>query len=88
MTLDDAIAHADLVADNCEGECAEDHRQLSEWLQELKQLREERDEMRTNVTMAILGQDTLKTTIDRLRAENDKMRELVRDMWTYREALS
>ena len=58
MTLDEAIKHAEEVADVCEseaskydmtdayesyvacqeGKCAEEHRQLAEWLKELKQL--------------------------------------------------
>lgn len=39
MTLDEAIKHAQWVADtNCD-QCAEDHRQLAEWLKELKELR-------------------------------------------------
>ena len=59
MTLDEAIKHADEVADTCEhdakswdmtdayeshvacgiGKCAEEHRQLSMWLRELKEYR-------------------------------------------------
>ena len=61
MTLDEAIKHAEEVADVCEseaskydmtdayesyvacqeGKCAEEHRQLAEWLKELKQLRKQ-----------------------------------------------
>lgn len=61
MTIDEAIKHANEVADLCEyeaskydmtdayeshvacqeGKCAEEHRQLAEWLKELKQLREQ-----------------------------------------------
>ena len=56
MTLDEAIKHAEGVANAnkrlCEtvhpsmqlsdyGKCAEEHRQLAEWLKELKQLREQ-----------------------------------------------
>lgn len=46
MTLDDAIKHAEEVADyDCYNEkqlkCAAEHRQLAEWLKELKQLREQ-----------------------------------------------
>ena len=56
MTLDEAIKHAEEVANAnerlCEtvhpamqlsdyGKCAEEHRQLAEWLKELKQLREQ-----------------------------------------------
>ena len=59
MTIDEAIKHAEEVADLCEyeaskydmsdsyeshvscqeGKCAEEHRQLAEWLKELKELK-------------------------------------------------
>lgn len=42
MTLDEAIIHAKEISENqyaCE-ECQEEHRQLSDWLEELKTLRE------------------------------------------------
>jgi len=45
MTLDQAIQHAQEVAEACKGgtsseqQCAEDHQQLVEWLQELKRFR-------------------------------------------------
>ena len=41
MTLDEAIKHAEEVAEEkrCE-KCGEEHRQLAEWLKELQQLRE------------------------------------------------
>ena len=46
MTLDEAIKHAENVADyDCYNEeqfkCSEEHRQLAEWLRELKKLREQ-----------------------------------------------
>lgn len=44
MTLDEAIKHAEEVANDmelCCKECAEDHRQLAGWLKELKQYREQ-----------------------------------------------
>ena len=60
MTLDEAIKHAEEVAEEKESEgkllcqsesasigcltCAEEHKQLAEWLKELKQLREQKDE--------------------------------------------
>lgn len=49
MTLDETILHAEEVADRCDvtdGDwaCAEAHRQLAEWLKELKQLREHKNE--------------------------------------------
>lgn len=54
MTLDEAIKHAEEVADGHdrikqikavtleECKCADEHRQLAEWLKELKQLREQK----------------------------------------------
>lgn len=44
MTLDEAIKHAEEVAidqDLCCSECAEEHRQLAEWLKDYKQLLEQ-----------------------------------------------
>ena len=43
MTLDEAIDHAREIAGGC-GECADEHRQLAEWLEELKALKEVRDD--------------------------------------------
>ena len=42
MTIDEAIKHAEEVAEEkrCE-KCGEEHRQLAEWLKELKQLRKQ-----------------------------------------------
>ena len=45
MTLDEAIIHAEQVAELNEAECfecAEEHRQLAKWLKELKELREQK----------------------------------------------
>ena len=54
MTLDEAIKHAEEVAEaytkyniygdfeSCD-ECGKEHQQLAEWLKELKQLREQKD---------------------------------------------
>lgn len=40
MRLDEAILHCEEVADKCgETQCGTDHRQLAEWLKELKSLR-------------------------------------------------
>lgn len=42
MTLDEAIRHCEEVADNCAvAECEMEHKQLAEWLKELKQRRAE-----------------------------------------------
>jgi len=40
MTLDEAIKHCEEVADSKCDECGAEHRQLAEWLKELKRLRE------------------------------------------------
>lgn len=40
MTLNEAIQHTEAVADSKCGECADEHRQLAEWLKELKERRE------------------------------------------------
>ena len=39
MTLDEAIVHAEDVASSCDTSCAREHRQLAEWLKELRRLR-------------------------------------------------
>jgi hypothetical protein len=39
MTLDEAIRHAEEKGKGCDN-CAEEHRQLAEWLKELKERRE------------------------------------------------
>lgn len=62
MSLDEAIKHAEITADECEVKariletphytkksmerCSEEHRQLAEWLKELKELRKERIELK------------------------------------------
>ena len=61
MTLDEAIKHCEEVAEKyCEkveeglnaddfcDSCASEHRQLAEWLKELKRLREEQKDVYTN----------------------------------------
>ena len=57
MTLDDAIAHAREIAAGC-GECAEEHAQLAEWLEELRGRRGECEleetETLKNVTAHVL----------------------------------
>lgn len=40
MTLDEAIKHAEEVANSQCSECGEEHQQLAEWLKELKAYRE------------------------------------------------
>ena len=47
MTLDEAIKHAEERASLSCDECAEQHRQLAEWLKELRQYREYFEPLRT-----------------------------------------
>ena len=42
MTIKEAIKHAEEVADNNCSDCADEHRQLADWLLELVKLREEK----------------------------------------------
>jgi hypothetical protein len=42
MTLDEAIQHAKEIAYACDGQCSSEHLQLAKWLQELKDLRNEK----------------------------------------------
>ncbi len=62
MTLDEAIEHAELVANNCEGECSEEHRQLAEWLRELKRLKAENAQLKAKA-------DAQWSHIEKLQAE-------------------
>lgn len=39
MTLDEAIAHAEDVADRCDTSCGREHRQLADWLKELRDVK-------------------------------------------------
>jgi hypothetical protein len=78
MTLDEAIAHAEWCAENSCGECADDHRQLAEWLKELKQWKTlvEGIDLRPESLMKPFQPNVsdLESENDRLKAENDKLR--------------
>ena len=50
MTLDEAIEHAEWRARESQGECAEEHRQLAEWLSELKRLKAQNKWLRKEYT--------------------------------------
>lgn len=56
MTIEEAIAHAQETADTrsdlCD-ECRDEHRQLADWLTELKQLREETAELKRLLKLAV-----------------------------------
>lgn len=57
MTLDEAIEHCEEKA-KCGDSCGMEHKQLAEWLKELKTLREENEKLRQKVE--------LKNKLDRL----------------------
>ena len=92
MTLDEAIEHAEWCVRESQGECAEEHRQLAEWLSELKRLKAQNKRFRRWYTALRENQkkafaESCKTAtnnllkICKLNDENAELRELVRDMW-------
>ncbi len=79
MTIDEAIAHAEWCAENSCGECAEDHRQLAEWLKDLRE-RKSTDaalEDERNLLSERLGD--YREALIFTRAENAKLRVLIVD---------
>lgn len=70
MTLDEAIEHAEQTARSCDGECSEDHRQLSEWLQELKKHRA----VRAVQDLAIANMRAVVLESEQLKSENASLR--------------
>ena len=72
MTLEEAIEHAEQTAASCGGECADDHWQLAEWLRELRRARTEIDLLKTL-------RDGFKADAQKYKAENAKLKEIVRD---------
>ena len=92
MTLDEAIEHAEWCARESHGECAEEHRQLAEWLSELRRLRSQLKWLRKEYTSLskTRKREFAKSCeaatnnmgqIGTLRDKNAELRELVRDMW-------
>lgn len=52
MTLDEAIEHAQSVAETCDNtDCGENHRQLAAWLKDYKKLLSAQPERKTGVWM-------------------------------------
>lgn len=66
MTLDEAIRHAEQTAASCDGECADDHWQLADWLRELRRTRMEIDLLKTL-------RDGFKADARKCKAENAKL---------------
>lgn len=63
MTIDKAIAHAEWCAENSEGECSDEHRQLAEWLHELRRARMEIDLLRELLFSACMHMDARQMVI-------------------------
>lgn len=80
MTLSEAIEHAEWAANNCEGECADEHRQLAEWLMDLRkrQLVDDALEDERNLLFERLGD--YGVALGDARTENAKLRELCAGM--------
>lgn len=81
MTIDEAITHAEWAANNCEGECAEEHRQLAEWLKELRE-RKSTDvalEDERNLLSERLGD--YREALRYARTENANLRGMVAVLW-------
>ena len=49
MDIDDAIAHAEAISICNKNKCGENHRQLAQWLRELKDLREVARQTRASI---------------------------------------
>ena len=91
MTLSEAIEHAEQVAQGCEGECADDHRQLAEWLRELVALRAENERLARMLAQyglfsEVVGDPAhefaiLRRDLHALERENIKLRALMHDTY-------
>lgn len=67
MTLDEAILHCEEVANDktcCVEDCANEHKQLAEWLKELKERREKDRWILVSERLPEVGQRVLVTTKD------------------------
>lgn len=67
MTLDEAISHCEEVTNNkvgCTEDCANEHKQLAEWLKELKERREKDRWILVSERLPEVGQRVLVTTKD------------------------
>ena len=84
MTLDDAIRRERHAMRQSFGERSNEHRQLAEWLKELKQWKElaEGIDLRPASLMKPFQPNVndLEHENDRLKAENEKLRELCSDL--------
>lgn len=92
MTLDEAIRHELWCARESQGETAEEHMQLAEWLCELRRLRSQFEWLRKEHTALMESQKKAFARsceaatnnmgqIGTLRDKNAELRELVKDMW-------
>jgi len=73
MTLEEAIKHAEEVANNKCNECGQEHRQLAEWLKDYKRLLEQ-EPCKREIEREYLFQ-SLCEDFKKLQAENDDLRK-------------
>lgn len=97
MSLDDAIKHTEKVADECEVKarlletphytkksmenCANEHRQLAEWLKELKALRKEMEQTRLENEVLKAEKSLLLTWIEIAMEDVDDWTPVIVDDW-------
>jgi hypothetical protein len=81
MTIDEAIEHAEWCAENSCGECADDHRQLAEWLKELRKRQDVDGALQDERNLFVQRLGDYSEYLRDARAENAKLRELMRDTY-------
>lgn len=88
MTLDEAIEHAKEVASSCKNkECADDHRQLAQWLEELREYRKAGKELdgRPITSMATYRLHVASYRM-RIKELNAKAEKLIREIDEIKES--
>lgn len=88
MTLDEAIEHANQVADSYKDtapacKCAREHKQLANWLTELKMARECMFAQIPSMARTISDNHDLSRENKLLRKRLNELDRLCNDMWTY-----
>ena len=75
MTLEEAIKHAEEVADRCTINqfCAEEHRQLAEWLKDYKRLLEQEPFMNKPCVAHKVCHEDKDKVLDKIRAEINEL---------------
>lgn len=90
MTLNEAILHCEEVANDktgCAEDCANEHRQLAEWLKELKERRENDRWILVSERLPEVGQAVIVTTKDGFRGFR-KCIDAGHLTWFYRDIIA